>query len=203
MKKQNSSPRAAKIAVASTLGLALLVGGSTYALWSASEGLDSSATITTGDLQVASTAVQSWYDVTDAEAPVAIDLANYQLAPGNTLKLEQDINIIVVGDNISGNLVADLSVVGGANALADATFDLKLVNKDGVVVATTTQLGPEGLSAAVESLPQTDPAGETYTAEITVALPSDASDASKGESINLSVIDFRLDQGAPLAPVAE
>lgn len=203
MKKQNSSPRAAKIAVASTLGLALLVGGSTYALWSASEGLDSSATITTGDLQVASTAVQSWYDVTDAGAPVAIDLADYQLAPGNTLKLEQDINIIVVGDNISGNLVADLSVAGGANALADATFDLKLVNKDGAVVASSTQLGPQGLSAAVNSLPQTDPAGETYTAEITVALPSNAGDASKGESINLSVIDFRLDQGAPLAPVAE
>lgn len=42
--------RTAKVILASTLGVSLLLGGSTYALWSATGSASTSSTISTGDL---------------------------------------------------------------------------------------------------------------------------------------------------------
>jgi len=199
MKKQNaSSKKVTKVAVASVLGLALLTGGSTYALWSSNATANTGGTITTGDLQVSAAAPQKWFDVSTATPVEIASLADYRLAPGDTIKLKQDINVIVVGDNISGILTVNVPKTTSAAILAQAKFVLTILDKDGNIVGSSEQVGLNNLNVVIDELPQTSATGEKYTAEISVELPASADDATKQQTISLSNISIVLDQGPAL-----
>jgi len=203
MSKPRTSHKMTKVVTASALGLALLAGGSTYALWSAQATANTEAAITTGDLQVTASAPQGWSDVTNAAAPKVItDLADYRLAPGSTVQLKQDINTVVVGDNISGILTVKVPNTTTGAALAQSVFKLAVFDKDNVKIADVTadSLNSDGtLTALVEGLDQTDPAGEALHVELTVALPETADNATKLQKINLSDMEITLNQGPALA----
>jgi len=198
MKKTSAfSRKTTKVATASALGVALLLGGGTYALWTSNVTANTQATITSGDLKVTSAAAQKWSDVTDTANPAVIsDLSAYRLAPGSTLQLKQDLNVTVVGNNISGilNVTVPNSTTGAA--LQQSVVNIKVADKNGVELTNYTGTPTDGtLKANLSNLPQTPAAGETYTVTITVALPTAADNATKNTTINLSDMQVTLDQG--------
>lgn len=200
MNKPHSSKKMTQVAVASALGLALLVGGSTYALWSATSTANTAATITTGDLAVTASAPELWSDVTVPATPVQItDLSAYRMAPGDSLQLEQDLNAVVVGNNITGILnVSVPNTTASAAILAQAQFAVQVYDKNNVLVGsvapTTNTAG--SLSVTINNLPQTDATGDAYRVVVTVTLPTAADNDTKLQTISLSDMVITLDQGA-------
>lgn len=193
--------RASKAVVASTLGIALLLGGSTYALWSVNAEMGSSATIAAGDLQVSAASAQNWFDVTDEARPLELSsLNNFLLAPGDKLQLTQDLNVIVVGDNISGVLKLLVPNSSESSAiLAQTTLTLSLFNKDGVEISSVT---PDvntrnSLMLDVGNLPQTTSEGSIYTAKTTLELPESSTNETKLKLNSLEAMAITLEQGPP------
>lgn len=202
MKKESSFTRkVTRVATASCLGIALLVGGGTYALWSANAPVNSSATVTTGDLNITSASAQTWSDISKPAAPVAIpSLANFLLVPGDTLQLKQDLNVVVVGNNISGVLNVTLPNSSASLALlAQAKFTITLLDKNNVQLATVTPTTNTANSLAlnVSNLPTTTAAGDTYHVQINVALPAGADNDTKVQVGSLDGLVLTLNQGAP------
>lgn len=206
--KRKSISTSSKVIVASTLGVALLIGGGTYALWSATDTANTGAMISSGDLKVTAAAPQSWYDVSDSANPAVItNLADFRLSPGDKIKLTQELNVIIVGDNMTGILTAKLPNSTASQALMDqAKFTLSLFDKDGTQIATVapTTNTADSLTTQVSGLPQTTAAGEKYTVEITVELPSGADNDTKIQTFALDNLIINLDQGeravAPIPP---
>lgn len=198
MNKPKTSKKTTQVAVASVLGLALLAGGSTYALWSATDTADTAATITTGDLQVTAGSVQNWFDVSDEANPVEItDLANFRIVPGDVLELTQDLNVIVHGDNIAAELNVDVpNATADAFVLAQAKFAVSVYDQAGELVGSVAPVtnGPDSLSVNIASLVPTDAVGETYTVKVTVELPSEADNDTKLKSIALNDMVITLNQ---------
>lgn len=191
--------RTAKIIAASTLGFALLLGGSTYALWSATDTTNSSSTISTGDLKVTAASTQNWFDVTDAGSPTQItDLSSYRLSPGRTLQLKQDLNVVVIGDNMSGILKVKIpNDTLSLPLMSQAVFTLTLLDKDGVSLGSVTPVtnSPSALSLEITDLPQTLTSGDLYTVEISVSLPLVSTNATKDQTVNLGNMQITLSQG--------
>lgn len=115
--------------VAGALGLGLLAGGSTFALWSDTQDVNAGK-ITAGNLDV-SISDQVWTDIsTDAPssvdravapAGVAIpDIEDFLTVPGDTLHMTQDIRVVLSGDNIAANLTFDVAEAASGGLIADA-----------------------------------------------------------------------------------
>lgn len=202
--EQNHSARTrlSKTIIASIAGFALLLGGSTYALWSATDTSSSSATISTGDLKVTASSPESWSDVTDSANPVTIDLSTYRLSPRSTIQLKQDLSVVVVGDNISGILEVHVPNNTLSTPLMEqAVFSLSLLNKSGLEIGSqTASLNTSGSLALVTSnLTPTVAAGELYTVKLSVTLPSTADNLTKLQVANLGDMSITLTQGPKLA----
>lgn len=114
--------------VAGALGLGLLAGGSTFALWSDTEVVNAGK-ITAGNLDV-SISDQEWTDISNdapgsvdrAAAPegVAIpDIEDFLTVPGDTLHMSQEIRVVLTGDNIAANLTFDEDQAASGGLIAD------------------------------------------------------------------------------------
>jgi alternate signal-mediated exported protein len=90
--------------VAGGLGVALLTGGATFALWSDSESIDG-GTITAGNLDIALTGSQ-WYDVSAdrTDSPHTIDLSTFRIVPGDTIRGDYKVDAALAGDNMMAQL---------------------------------------------------------------------------------------------------
>jgi alternate signal-mediated exported protein len=205
MRLSKPASKLASATIACTVGVALLVGGSTYALWTANAPANTQASITTGDLRVTALAQQKWTDVTKTASPVQLeDLSDFRMAPGDVLQLKQDLNVIVVGDNISGVLDVSLPNDTASQAvLSQAVFTLAVLDKSGVEIGSITPKvnTVDALKLSLSELRQTVATGETYTVKLTVALPKTADNAVKNQVIALSNTAITLRQGAALKPL--
>lgn len=198
MKKISAfSRKSTQIATAGALGVALLVGGGTYALWTSSVTSNTAATITNGDLKVTASAAQSWSDVTDTANPKTITtLSSYRLAPGSTIKLNQVINTVIVGDNLKANLNVALPNTTTGAALTQGNYTVRVLDGSTVLgTATKAANATDGsLSVALNNLTPTGASGRNLTVEITVALPSSADNNTKNTTINLDNVTATLTQ---------
>jgi alternate signal-mediated exported protein len=120
--------------IAGIAGIALLGGGSTFALWNASDNA-AGGTIVNGDLNVKALGNLSWKDVSidRTDKGHAIDLASWKMVPGDTIEGTQDIDVALLGDNLSANL--SLSGATAATLPAGVTVSYDVVN-----AATSTKL---------------------------------------------------------------
>lgn len=115
------------------LGTAVLLsGGSTFALWSASDTF-TGGTITAGDLNLVQQADTTFYDVsadrTDATTVVpgtdgsqlghAIDEATWRIVPGDKVAAAFSADVTLEGDNLVGKLSID-----GFSGVTDGNPDL-------------------------------------------------------------------------------
>jgi alternate signal-mediated exported protein len=181
------SKKMVKGMVAGALGLSLLLGGGTFALWYDSQSV-AEASVNSGELGF-TIGTQSWKN-----GATPIDIATYKIVPGDVLTLTSNITIGAVGDNLKATLSADTSGVLGDAALSDAlTFDLDVTG------LTESNPGQFEVTSADND--------ETVVAVLTITLPQvetgtlDAADQSnwwgsvaQNEAINLSSITFELAQ---------
>lgn len=95
-------------------GLGLLVGGGTFAVWYQSDGIDG------GDVDSGALSFTLANAAWENQAGTIADPANYQIVPGDTLTLTQDVNIVAVGDTLIADFSMDASGITPTNDLSDA-----------------------------------------------------------------------------------
>ena len=130
--------------IAGLAGLALLSGGTTFALWSDSDSIPG-GTITNGELGVAATGVD-WFDVSPDRTDVTvdatpvteldghtIDLSTWRMVPGDVAEGTYGLDVTLVGDNLVANL--DITSSGGTAALPEGlTVTYQVFDADGTDV---------------------------------------------------------------------
>lgn len=172
----------AKIIVASTLGAALLLGGSTYALWTSSANSELNSTIQIGNSDLTKLDGGVWVDelrtAASTDGPVVIaDIGAFRAAPGDTVSYEQSYRL-----DISGNAATTVFAVTfeddaavGVEALAARGFTLTttILDANGDVVATSA--GKDGLGADFQLEGATPEAGSTYTVRFEYKIDSSVS----------------------------
>ena len=207
-----------KGAIAGIAGIALLAGGTTFALWNDSADLNG-GTITAGNLDVAVVAPGEedsvWTDISGdrTDEGHAIDLSTFKIVPGDSIQGTFGIDAALQGDN----LVATLGLLENGEAAGDllATADTKgvtvtysLVKADGSAVtgATDIALGTAASVAfasadnsnnvaALATLPEALDGAADYNVVVTATFDS-AVDERKlvGASAALSGLGVTLDQ---------
>lgn len=161
--------------IAGAAGAALLLAGSTFALWSDS-GKAPGGVITSGNLDVEVVGTQ-WSDVSSdrSDSPHAIDLASFKAVPGDTIQGEYAVDAGLEGDNLVANLALKN---GGAltGALQDGLVDVTytVLDADRKTVATGSSTGVDvTLASADNSAPGTLaqlPAAVDGTADFSVVV---------------------------------
>jgi alternate signal-mediated exported protein len=142
------SSRRVKGVIAGAAGVALLLGGSTFALWSATGSMTGSGSIKVGTMTIAADQNKaSVYDVsTDRTGPDLIEVpvlgvpgqdvtaaaqgGSLEIVPGDTLAAVYPFTFNVKGDN----LVAKMQLTTGSNAIAwgedvTVTYRVKINDK--------------------------------------------------------------------------
>lgn len=161
----------AKGALATGLGVALLIGGGgTLAVWNAEQNV-APGKIVSGDLQLTA-GKGTW---TNANGTINID--TYRAVPGDKLTFTQDVEVDLKGDLMLANLTVTDKL------LSDASY-LK-------VGETTLKKGATPVATALD-----ETADGTYTAAVTVDFLSTATTGADTEN-PLGKIGFKLDQIAP------
>jgi alternate signal-mediated exported protein len=125
--------------IAGIAGIALLAGGSTFALWSDSDAV-AGGTIVNGDLDVKALGALSWQDVSGdrLDKGHSINLATWKMVPGDTIKGTQDIDVALLGDNLSAKL--SLSKATADTVPTGVTVAYDVTNAAGTVLQTGTDL---------------------------------------------------------------
>ncbi|MER7798264.1 alternate-type signal peptide domain-containing protein [Microbacterium sp. NPDC096154] len=166
--------------------VALLSGGSTFALWSANDAF-SGGDVTAGDLDLAQTADTAFYDVstdrvdegdtipgTDGTQPGhTIDSATWRAVPGDKVAAAFSADVTLEGDNLVGKLsIAGFDAMTDGNASMAWTYEV--YNQDTLLV-TETALPADGTLLYL-SAPQ---AGQAAGAEDGIAkAPTAGSEAA-------------------------
>lgn len=103
-------------AIIGIVGLVLLIGGGTLALWFDTESI-SGADVTSGELSLDIDPAQGAWS--NQSGPIA-DIATYLIVPGDVLTLTQPVDITAVGDELTAELSLDATQITGDPDLAAA-----------------------------------------------------------------------------------
>lgn len=146
---QHARPSRRRIGIlAGVAGGLLLLGGTTFALWSDS-AFQPGGTIETGNLDVEPAGATTYWDTsadrTDATATTPItaldahaipSLAAYSIVPGDTLEADYGFAVALEGDNLVAEV--NLTLAGGAAPPTGVSFAAQVWYLDG---ATWTAVG--------------------------------------------------------------
>lgn len=126
-----------KGAVALATGAVLLLGGSTFALWSAQSEV-AGGSITSGNVDVL-VAEGAWQDVSpEHDAPVDIaDLASFAMVPGDVLQGTFAVDVAGLGDNFFASLAVGFVTPGAGDAVTNidgVTLTYSIQDAEGNVV---------------------------------------------------------------------
>jgi alternate signal-mediated exported protein len=114
-------------------GALLLVGGSSFALWTVQSNV-AGGTITAGNLDVV-VADGTWQDASSEHAaPVDIaDLADFRIVPGDVLEGTFPVDVAALGDNLVGDLTVAFASPSGAllSDIEGVTLDYTLIDGAG------------------------------------------------------------------------
>jgi len=142
----NKSTKRRNAVIAAVAGAALLLGGSTYALWQASADLDG-GTITAGQLAITAGDTNPAWDISEdrtdgkttapggyqAHVIESIDPeTGWRMVPGDRVAMAFPFEITLRGDNLVAQLSidADFSDVVQTTAPADVTIRYRLFDED-------------------------------------------------------------------------
>lgn len=167
----------AKGALATGVGVALLLGGGgTLAIWNDTANV-TTGSIVAGDLDLTSgTAV--WKKADETVIP---DFANYKVVPGEVLKFEQPITIKLTGEQLKAELVPDFGTTSNGFS-GQLSYDYKIVqDRNGV----KTELKNRNLTAANSG---------TATVTATVTFNEAAGNNTRNAVQDLSKITYKLQQ---------
>ena len=173
--------------VAGALGLSLLIGGGTFAVWYDSQS------VTTGSVNSGSLAfkigTQTWKS---GATPISIDA--YKVVPGDVLTLTSNIAITAQGTNLKATLNANTAgLIGDAQLRNALTIGLDVTG-----LTTAASKGAVEVTSADN--------GKTAVAVLTIAFPSVTSgtlgtdranwwgSTAQNQKLDLSSIKFELTQ---------
>jgi alternate signal-mediated exported protein len=166
-----------KGALATGLGVALLVGGGgTLAVWNANAGADA-GTVKSGNLNITADP-GVWTNAISKEGE-SIDISTYKMVPGDMLTFTQPVTVDLVGDLMQATLtLTDPNDISAHLEVSDITL--------------TDKNGKEFTETAL------DPADSgKYTAKVTVELPDTVEGRDYvNETHQLETIGFTLTQDA-------
>ncbi|MBP2374097.1 alternate-type signal peptide domain-containing protein [Paeniglutamicibacter psychrophenolicus] len=170
-----------KGALATGLGIALLIGGgSTLAVWNV-EATAHAGTITSGNMTLKA-GTGTWENAAGTD----VVLSTYKVVPGDKLTLTQPVEVTLEGDLMEAELTVDdvagvATKIGGGKKAVDSFLEIEKPElfKDGKEF-------PEPLTPATDG---------KFTAKVTVTLPEETEKLDGANlSTNLSGITFRLVQ---------
>jgi alternate signal-mediated exported protein len=181
----------AKGALATGVGVALLLGGGgTLATWNATANA-SAGTIAAGELKMTA-GTGSWASNMTAGA---IRVADYKMVPGEKLTYSQDLAVTLVGDRITANLKTTDAVAKAFGNEANITMEYSTNNGTSWTPATSgVTATPLQLAAGVQ----------TVKARLVVDFTNMSSNttASMTQTQALSGVGFKLEQNVPTATTA-
>ncbi len=141
--------------IAGVAGIALLAGGSTFALWSA-EATVAGGTITNGDLNVTAATPLSWVDTsadrTDAGHPI-ININTWRMVPGDTAEGTVAVDVTLIGDNLAAELDLTSTAPADLNGL-DLTYEVYKEGDTTTPVASGSYGAPVALRFAANTTSQ-------------------------------------------------
>src|SRR5690606_180399 len=107
-KKGTTMNNKTKGVIAGIAGLALLGGGTTFALWSDSATV-AGGTITNGNLEVAAIGALAWVDASSprVDEDHTIDPATWRMVRGDVVEGTQGLGVALQGDNLVAELTVD------------------------------------------------------------------------------------------------
>ena len=192
--------------VAGIAGAALLMGGTTFALWSDSDTVDG-AQISSGNLDVAVIgdpgSQWSWEDISADRTDNSheIDLADFRIIPGDTIQGTVALDVALEGENMVAALGAELGAADGdlTNldidiAVTDSAGEPVTLNSEGDMVLASMDNGnphPQTLTTVGSTLDSS----ADVTVTVTVTFPASTGGQDHvTESIALDGATVTLDQ---------
>jgi alternate signal-mediated exported protein len=180
--------RLTKGVIIGAAGLALLVGGGSYALWFDNEDIPG-GTVSSGQLDLeltgAGTAGAGVWHAESCAGTTIPDISTYLISPGDVVCLAQPMNVTVSGDDIAATFSIDTDGILGDTALLGAvTITSSLTPATGF-----TSSGTNAWTVTPSVTPYATSANVTFTFDV-----STDEQIAQLESINLSSIQFSLDQ---------
>jgi alternate signal-mediated exported protein len=173
-----------KGAIVTAAGVMLLIGGGgTLAVWNVQQNAEV-GTIASGDLNLV--AGEGVWTIAGQEGP--IDIASYQIVPGDTLTYTQNVDITLDGENISANLSV-VNADGVSTGFADGTYTTSAV--------TLTKDG----QAIENPLDENDDVTDAVASVTFDFLTTTGGRASTDATYDFSDVAFKLEQIAPANPV--
>lgn len=189
-----------KGAIATGVGVALLLGGGgTLAVWNTSENAKSGP-ITAGDLNLVAGA-GTWTSETTG-LPIG-NINDYRIVPGETLKFAQNLEVTLLGDGME----ASLELVT-TNAAATSSFDSSNVEispirltaaSDPTKVLDAMNLTPTTLAVAIDGTANVVAAVEFKFDNISdfQGTPKEDNRADTGATYEFSNVGYNLQQKQP------
>ena len=180
--------RLTKGAIIGAAGLALLVGGGTFALWFDNEDIPG-GTVNSGELDLELTGAGTggagvWHAETCTGTVIPI-IADYLISPGDIVCIAQPMDVTVTGADIAATFSINTAAATGPLA--------------GVVTITTSLTPATGFTGAGTNTWTVTPSDTAYstTANVTFTFPGTVDgQTAQLSSIDLSEIAFSLDQTA-------
>lgn len=176
--------------VAGAAGVALMLSGTTLALWSDSDTVDG-AELTAGNLDVSAASVD-WADVSGdrSDKGHSIDLSKFKIIPGDTIQGTFDVTLDLEGENMAakvqyltgqGTPISDVSDLVGGDLVdgLDADIDLEY---GGISLPLSFDDLTDGVVLYSHDNGNADPAyrlpsgNATVTATVTVTFDEDTSE---------------------------
>ncbi|MDR2253217.1 MAG: hypothetical protein LBD97_05040 [Bifidobacteriaceae bacterium] len=149
--------------IAGAAGVALLLGGSTFALWSTTTSFGESGTIGMGEITVKTVGELELYDVssdrtnTDAETQKMTGRDGHKidtedaLVPGDHLAVVQDFQLELKGDNLLAEIsLAVGNVMNETITTSGAVVTYSVQQSDGSEIVSDVPWGAEDASVTVE-----------------------------------------------------
>lgn len=184
--------------IAAFVGVALLVGGGTYAQWSASATV-SGSTLSTGSLDLALSGSPAWADTSPDVYPTQphpISVGDFLTVPGDTIRMTQSVVVEASGTAMRAALMVDVPALSGALPGISARYTLFSVNggtRTVVPGATSIAVG----TPSTVSLPGAS-ASREYAVDIDFAFASDAPEQRLNViAATLAAVDISLTQTRP------
>ena len=185
--------------IAGAAGAVLLLGGSTFMLWSDSATVPG-AQIASGNLDLTFEA-PSWYDVSAdrTDSPHSIDLDSFKIIPGDTIEGHYEVGLDLVGENLVAEFGLEYAGAATGDLLDGLDIEYMSVDATDAVLAT----GTGGVTALFASDDNGNPgtldvvaaAGTTVTVIVSVTFDASTADQDLTESLaTLSAATLELNQ---------
>ena len=191
--------KATKAFIAGAAGIALLAGGSTFALWSEAATVQGGS-ISAGSFKFITSGTSKWVDTSDATTIVTDGTGklNFLAVPGDVLKFTQPTTITATGTNLTAQLSAISDLAQADMTSNGITVKYSMYSGSDTTIAAKRVVQPTSLGSAATAvpIPASATAGDTYTIVLDVAFASSAPINLQGVLTQLGGITFTMNQVA-------